>query len=111
MAVDPPVFPGRVGGGSGGTDTLNPPNQTMATVSYRKHNRSERLLLGLSEGVDSIAAKTAHIFELALAGREIMLMTRGTTMESGNLLRQLFDRLSTRLANHRMLLSRGGGRP
>ena len=53
----------------------------MVTVSYRNHNRSERLSLGLSEGVDSIATKIARIFELA--GRKLVLTMGGTTMESG----------------------------
>ena len=66
MTVDPPVSPGRMeGAGSKGSermDTLNPPDQTMVTVSYCNHNHSKRLSLGLSEGVNSIAAKNStHI--------------------------------------------------
>ena len=61
----------------------------MVTVIYRNHNRSERLSLGLSEGVNSIAAKIARMFELA--GRDIVMTMGGTIMAGGNLASYLSD--------------------
>ena len=83
-SVNPPG--GMEGAGSGGSEGTD---QTMVTVIYRDHNRSNSLSLGLSEGVDSIAAKIARMFELA--GRDIVMTMGGTTMEGGNLASYLSD--------------------